>query len=104
MIETEQAIDMQSLPPALRIQALALVFFDRAGTAHRLRMHSRRLLQQAAAYYSAARQADAERPDRAGRDLALAAPIPDLSPDEQAIVACVVALQRAKLRPQREPA
>ncbi len=32
-----------------------------------------------------------------------AAPIPDLSPDDQAIVAGVVALQRAKVRPQREP-
>ncbi len=103
MTETEQAVDVRSLPPALRTQALALMLFDHASTAHQLPMHSRRLLQQATAYYSATRKADGERPDRMGRDLVLAAPIPDLSPDDQAIVACVVALQRAKVRPQREP-
>jgi CHAD domain-containing protein len=103
MIETEKAIDMRSLPHALRTQALALALFDDADAVHHLPAHARRLLQQAAAYYSAARHADGERPGRVGRDLALAASIPDLSPDDQAVVACVVALQRTKVRPQREP-
>src|SRR5215813_4171784 len=58
MTETQQAVDVRSLPPALRTQALALMLFDRASAAHHLPMRSRRLLQQAAAYYSAARQAD----------------------------------------------
>jgi CHAD domain-containing protein len=102
MTETEEALDVRSLPHAQRTQALALALFDHADAAHHLPMHSRRLLQQAAAYYSAARQADGERPDRLGRDLALAAPIPDLSSEDQAIVASVVGLQRAKLRPKRE--
>jgi CHAD domain-containing protein len=104
MTETKQAIDMRSLPPALRTQALALALFDDADAAHHLSANTRRLLGQAAAYYSAARHADGERPDRVGRDLALTAPISDLSSDDQAIVACVVAFQRAKVRPQREVA
>jgi CHAD domain-containing protein len=104
MTETETLVDMRSdLPDALRMQALALALFDHAGVAHQLPAHARRLLQQATAYYSAAQPADGERPDRVARDLALAAPIPDLAPSEQAIVAGVVALQRAKVRPQREP-
>ena len=102
MTETEQALDIHSTSPQLRTQALALTLFDSAAVAHQLPTHGRRLLQQAAAYYSAARHTDDERPDRIGRDLALAMPISDLSPDDQAIVACVVALQRAKVRPQRE--
>ena len=102
MTETEQAVEVRSLPPALRTQALALALFDHTSTTHHLPMYGRRLLQQAVAYYSAARHADGERPDRVGRDLALAAPLPDLSSDDQAIVASVVALQRAKVRPQRE--
>ncbi len=103
MTETEKAVDIRSMPPALRLQALALALFDQTDAAHDLPVHARRLLQLAAAYNSAARHAAGERPDRVGRDLALAAPIPDLSPDDQAIVAGVVALQRAKVRPQREP-
>ncbi len=91
-------------PPEQRIQALALALFDHVDAAHRLPTQDRRLLQLAAAYYSAARQSHAARPDRAWRDLVLAAPIPDLTPSEQAIVAGVVAFQRAKLRPHREPA
>ena len=102
MTETEQAVDVGSLPPVLRIQVLALALFDHASIVHQLPIHGRRLLQQATAYFSAARQADGDRPDRVGRDLALAARIPDLSPDDQAMVAAVVALQRAKVRPQRE--
>ena len=105
MTQTEKAVETRSAQPhAQRIQALALALFDQAGAAHRLPAQDRRLLQLAIACYSAARLSDAARPDRAGRDLALAAPIPDLTPDEQAIVACVVAFQREKLRPQREPA
>src|SRR5262245_11719508 len=103
MSETDQAVDTRSLPRALRLHALALALFDRSSSAHHLPLHSRLLLQPAAAFFSAALHADAERPDRLGRDLALAAPLPELSPTDQALVAAVVALQRDKLRPQREP-
>jgi hypothetical protein len=103
MTEIDQVVDPRSLPPTRRSQALALVLFDHAGAAHQLPMRGRRLLQQAAAYYSAAQQADGERPDRLGRDLALAAPIGRPRAADQAIVASAVAFQREKLHPNREP-
>jgi len=105
MTETEKVSAARSEQPhAQRIQILALTLFDHTGAAHRLPAQNRRLLQLAAACYNAARQSDAARPDRAGRDLVLAASIPDLTADDQAIVACVVAFQRSKVRPHREPA
>src|SRR4051794_36576503 len=85
-------------------QALALALFDGAAAVHQLPARSRRLLALAAACYDAARQFDTDRADRTGRDLALAAPIAGMSAEDQAIVASVVALQRDKLRPNREPA
>ena len=103
MLETETAGDKRSMPPELRVQALALTLFDQAGVAQQLPERARSLLQQAAAYYGAALQADRDRPDRLGRDRVLAAPLPDRSPKDQAIIAGVVGLQRAKVRPEREP-
>src|SRR5690242_4032702 len=85
-----------------REQAAAITLFE--GVANRLPARARHMLELAAAYHSAARQSRDERADRAGRDLALAAPIADLSPDEQAIIASAVAFQREKLRANREPA
>jgi CHAD domain-containing protein len=83
-------------------EAVALALFD--GVAARLPGHARHMLELAATYHSAARARGDERADRAGRDMALAAPIAGLSDDEQAIVASAVAFQREKLRPNREPA
>jgi CHAD domain-containing protein len=85
-------------------QATSLALFDGAAVAHGLPAHARRLLELAAGYHAAAREAGADHADRAGRDLALGAPIVGLSADEQAIVASVAAFQREKLRPNREPA
>jgi CHAD domain-containing protein len=82
----------------------AIALFDGAAAAHGLPAHARRLLALAASYHFLAHQAGADRTDRAGRDLALDAPIAGLSADEQAIVASVAAFQREKLRPNREPA
>jgi CHAD domain-containing protein len=85
-----------------RSQTAALALFD--GIAPKLPTHARHLLELAVGYYAAARQTTDERPDRAGRDLALAAPIAGLSAEQQSIVASAVAFQREKLRPNREPA
>ena len=82
--------------------AVALALFD--VVAAKLPGRARHLLELAAAFHSAARATDDERTDRAGRDLALAAPISSLSADEQAIIASTVAFQREKLRSSREPA
>src|SRR5262249_53092592 len=95
-LDGEQGMDSYMVP--------AMALFDGAAAAHQLPAQSRRLLELAVAYYGAARQSQPEQSHRASRDLALAAPIPDLTPDDQAIVASVVAFQREKVRPQREPA
>jgi CHAD domain-containing protein len=88
----------------VRLQALALALFDGGAEAHRLPDSSRRLLQFAVAFHAIAGQSGTEHTHRTGRDLVLAAPVEDLTAEEQAIVACVVALQRGKIRPQRETA
>jgi len=90
--------------PDQRLRGLVLALFDGTAALHHLHNPSRRLLDVATSYYAAGRAIDTARPDRAGRDLALAQPLADFTPDEQAIIAGTVALQRDKLRPQREPA
>jgi CHAD domain-containing protein len=90
--------------PDRRLCRLALALFDGTAALHHQHRASRRLLLVAAGYYAAGRRIDSARADRAGRDLALAQPLANFTPDEQAIIACAVALQRDKLRPQREPA
>src|SRR5262249_17884920 len=92
------------LDRARRLQALALTLFDGAAAVHRLPEEMRHLLQLAAMFYDAGRSSEPARPNGAGRDLALDRPLDGYSPTEQAIVASVVALQREKPRPQREPA
>src|SRR4029453_19533785 len=83
----------------------ALALFDGAAAAHQLPDDARRLLQVAAdCYIAAGSDGDADQVARRARDLALAAPIAGLTPDEQAIAAGAAALQREKARPRREPA
>src|SRR5215213_6342835 len=89
--------------PDQRLRRLALALFDGTTALHHQHSASRRLLNAATSYYAAGRELDRARPDRAARDLALAQPLAGFTPDEQAIIACTVALQRDKLRPQREP-
>ena len=86
--------------PSLAANALAL--FDAVAEAHNLPGKARKLLQVAAHAYTLAADAGSERGDRVGRDIVLAAPLEGLSAAQQSIVACVVALQREKLRPHRE--
>src|SRR5262245_42589127 len=86
------------------LHAWALALFERAAAAHRLPGETRRLLQIAADCYATAGEGDADEVARRARDLALAAPIDGLTPDQQAIAAGAAALQREKARPRREPA
>jgi CHAD domain-containing protein len=90
--------------PGGRLRRLALALFDGTAALHHQHKASRRMLDVATGYYAAGRAIDSARTDRAGRDLALAQPLADFTSNEQAIIACTVALQRDKLRPQREPA
>jgi CHAD domain-containing protein len=95
-----QHVPALELEPAPQSLSAATMLFD--GVATRLPAHARHMLELAARYHAAVR--GDERADRAGRDMALTAPIDGLSADEQAIVASAVAFQREKLRPNREPA
>jgi CHAD domain-containing protein len=96
-----QVAEPGSLPALAHSVALAL--FDGARVAHGLPKRARHLLELADTFYAAARRSGDERPDRVGRDMALALPLDGLDADEQAIVACAVALQREKVRARREP-
>jgi CHAD domain-containing protein len=83
----------------------ALALFEGAAAAHQLPDDARQLLQVAAdCYLAAGSDGGADHVARRARDLALAAPIAGLTPDQQAIVAGAAALQRDKARPRREPA
>lgn len=105
MITATGVSDSRTEPaPDQRLRRLALALFDGTTALHHQHSAARRLLAIATSYYVAGRELDRSRPDRAARDLALAQPLADFTPDEQAIIACTVALQRDKLRPQREPA
>ena len=86
------------------LQSLALTLFDSLTEVHGLPAKTRYLLQLAAAFYQRSSELDAEHAHRVGRDLVLAAPMGDQTPDEQAIVASVLAFQRDKVRPEQEPA
>jgi CHAD domain-containing protein len=85
----------------MQAQAVALLLFDMV-LSHRLPNKARRMLEVAAAYHAAAAQAGDTRNDRVARDMVLSAPLPDLKPEHQAIIASIVALQREKVRPRRE--
>lgn len=99
MSESKETIGL-SQSPSLSANALAL--FDAAAEAQALPGKARWLLQLAAHAATLAADAAAERGDRVGRDIVLAAPLEGLSAAQQSIVACAVALQREKLRPRRE--
>jgi len=101
MTQNAPIVDNES---GARNQVVALLLFDGA-LAARLPGKARRLLVLASAYHAAVAQLGSDdRSERVGRDLVLAARLPDLSAEHQSIIASAVALQRAKVRPQREPA
>jgi len=85
------------------LQGLSLRLFDSLIDMHRLPTKTRHVLQLAAAFYERASELDADHAYRLGRDLALAAPLSDQTPSEQALIASVIALQRDKVRPEHEP-
>ena len=97
---TDSESDLQAGMPTLMNTALML--FGRIAEAERLPGKARKLLHLAVASYEIAAQSGAERGDRAGRDMVLASPIPRLNAEQQSMIASVVALQREKIRPNRE--
>ena len=88
--------------PRAAASELALALFDATAEAHKLGARARTLLWLAAEAAQRAGQLADARGERLGRDMVLAARLPHLDAEQQAIVAGVVALQREKPRPNRE--
>lgn len=83
---------------------IALQLFDALRKVHRLPRRRRRLLRQAALLATVGAQMDPEHPYAAGRDLILAQPLHNVSTSERLALACIVALQRKKMKPEKERA
>jgi CHAD domain-containing protein len=81
----------------------ARLLFDALRPLHDLPRRRRRLLRQAALLNTVGATTDSERPNVAGRDLILAQPLADVSTGDRLALACIVAFNRGKARPEREP-
>lgn len=92
------------LPRNRHAADVALQLFDELRKVHRLPRRRRRLLRQAALLATVGAQVDPEHPYAAGRDLILAQPLRNMSTGERLALACIVALQRRKLKPDKERA
>jgi CHAD domain-containing protein len=86
------------------VAALVGSLFDALRPIHGLPRKRRRLLRQAAILYYAGAIQDPEHPHRAGRDLILAQPLRDVSTSDRLVLAALVALNRNRVRLDREPA
>lgn len=78
--------------------------FDGLRKVHGLPKKRASLARNAALLASVGATLDPEGPARAGRDLILAQPLRDVSTAERLALACIVALQREKMKPNKEPA
>ncbi len=81
----------------------AVRLFDVLARIHGLPRKRRKLLRQAALLCTVGAHQDPERPQRAGRDLILAEPFRGISTGDRLVLASVVALQRGKPKPDKEP-
>ena len=82
-------------------QALAL--FSALKPTHRLPKKRRKLLRQAALLCNIGAAGDPEHPHAAGRDLILAQPLRGISTNDRLALACIIAFQRERVKPEREP-
>ena len=78
--------------------------FDGLRKIHGLPKKRAKLVEMAALIASIGAAADPEEPARAARDLVLAQPLHDVSTGDRLELACIVALQRVKMKPNKEPA
>ncbi len=81
----------------------AMMLFAVLKSAHRLPKKQQKLLRQAALLATVGATADPARPYPAGRDLILAQPLRDVTTADRLALACIVAFQREKAKPEREP-
>jgi CHAD domain-containing protein len=92
------------LSHARQVADLALALFDAVAERYELPAAGRRLLEVGALLHNVGITTDPPLHHLVGRDIVLRHVIDDLSQRDQAIVACMVAFHRKKVRPQLEPA
>ena len=85
------------------VAAQARALFDALKPVHKMPRKRRRLLKWASLLNTVGHSTSPERPHRAGRDLILAQPLRGVSTTERLALACIVAFNRNKVRPEREP-
>jgi len=88
---------------ARHVAGLARTLFDALKPTHGLPRKRRRLLKFAALLHTVGMAADPERHHAVGRDLILAQPLRGVSTSDRLALACIVAFNRNKVRPEREP-
>ncbi|MGE5603908.1 MAG: CHAD domain-containing protein [Nitrososphaerales archaeon] len=82
----------------------AATLFDALRKVHGLPRKRRKLLRSAALLAGVGASQQSEEPERAGRDLILAQPLHAVSTSDRLELACIVALQRERMKPSKEPA
>ena len=81
----------------------ALALFNALKPTHRLPKKRRKLLRQAALLCNIGAAGDPEHPHAAGRDLILAQPLRGIDTTDRLALACIIAFQRERVKPEREP-
>lgn len=92
------------LPHARQVADHALALFDAVVERYDLLPAYRRLIEVGALLHNVGLTIDPPEHHLVGRDIVLRHVIEDLGPRERALVACMVAFHRKKVRPQLEPA
>ncbi|MFV9503471.1 MAG: CHAD domain-containing protein [Oscillochloridaceae bacterium umkhey_bin13] len=89
---------------ARQVADLALALFDAVAERYALPAAQRRLVELGALLHNVGLTTDPPAHHLVGRDIVLRHMIEDVTPREQALVACIVAFHRKKVRPELEPA
>ncbi|NTU86380.1 MAG: HD domain-containing protein, partial [Chloroflexales bacterium] len=91
-------------PHARQVADLAMALFDAVAQRYSLPAAQRRLVEIGGLLHNVGLTTDPPAHHLVGRDIVLRHAIEDLTPRERALVACMVAFHRKKVRPQLEPA
>jgi CHAD domain-containing protein len=91
------------MPHARHVANLALALFDGTRELHGMNQRARRLLELGALLHNVGLNIDQPTHHLVGRDIVLSDGFTDLQGSERAIIACLVAFHRKKVRPQQEP-
>jgi CHAD domain-containing protein len=106
MPDVEELLDTYrvDVAHARQVADLALALFDAVAERYELLPAQRRLLEIGALLHNVGMTTDPPEHHLVGRDIVFYEEIDDLSPRERAVVACMVAFHRKKVRPELEPA